>query len=971
MSYPAFENLFSFNGQAQVKPEKEPAVTNTPLADFVDTHEKKVIVVLGKHKYYSLFNAQLMMCGKTSGHEVKGPVKPLNPLNYAWTENSVSMLRFYLAITKFQSVYQKSAEDLISLKALATNPANFDFYLHNHNVSDRITVKSLSRIHLAHILPDVTIFVERQEKSHKVHCELVIRDTPHSINAISVLFDYFVVVDNQWYVFDNANILAILAYFKDHGPVLTVPDKDYEHFTQNVLATMDLHVLVRYATGTKVATTVTRTDIALQKVIYLSDLQNYVTITPVVKYGHTEIPIRSRRQIHEQDEKGNPIRIERHGEYEDEFMALLLRQNENFPEQFENPLLYFYLPKSYFLDRHGFLSMVDDWRGNDIRVLGFNHLKGNKFTPHKATVKIEVSSGVNWFNTHFDVRFGKTRASLQQLYKALKNRSHYIELDDGTLGILPDEWVEKFKTYFRVSERENDYTLRLRKTNYSALDELYHSSELNPAIVNEIASIREKLEDAQNIKPVTAPPDLLAELRPYQLEGLNWLNVLDELNFGGCLADDMGLGKSVQIIAFILLLQKKKGRQTHLILAPTSLMHTWKAEFAKFAPSIQLHVHHGQGKIAPLDFKNYDVIITTYGTIVSDIASLATFLFDYVFVDESQNIKNPSSQRFKAVQLLQARNRITISGTPFENNVWDLYAQFAFACPGLLGSRQYFRDSYAIPIGKFKQKNATKVLNKKIRPFILRRTKQQVASELPEKTEIIVYCELHQAQRELYLQEERKFRDELRTLTDDDVPKHTLQILKGLTKLRQICNSPMLLKDEGVAQEDSDSGKLEMLIDRITGVCDHHKVLVFSQFVSMLDLIGDKLENKNIAYTTLTGKTRDRETIINHFQQDESIRVFLISLKAGGTGLNLVAADYVFIVDPWWNPSVENQAIDRVYRIGQTKNVMAVRLICKNTIEEKMLLIKESKDSIGKYLIHENEGFTGLSKGDLMRLVSG
>jgi SNF2 family DNA or RNA helicase len=969
MPYPPFESITNVDGRDVVRSGKEPVMPLVAPSEWIDTTGKKIIIVLGKHKYYSLFNAQLMVVPLTPNGSLKGTVTPLNPLHFVWKESNVAMLRFYLAIIKFQTFYQRSSTDSESLKALVSNPGHYDIYFHDHQISEKITVRSLRPIHVAHLKPDVKVLVKHHNKTNTISCELKIEDTPYAVTDVTILYDYFITIDNRWYIIDDLAILKIISYFKNNGPVMYIANSEYEDFRQNVLSRIDLHVPLQYLNGANEITRVRRDDIEIEKIIYLSDLQNYVTITPVIKYGSTEIPVCSKRQLYYQDTKGNQVLIERHGELEDDFISLLLKQNEDFPEQLENPLLYFYIPKSYFLNPDWFLPMFEDWSSHNIKVFGFNQLTGHKFSPYKAKIRIEVSSGINWFNTQFDVKFGEARVSLSQINKALKNRNHYIELDNGTVGILPQEWVERFKTYFRVSENDDDYTLRLPKTNFTAIEELYEETELAPSVKHEIISIEDRINKISTTTQVTQPPSLLADLRPYQLQGLNWLNVLDDLNFGGCLADDMGLGKTVQIIAFILLIRAKKGKRTHLIVAPTSLLYSWKDEFTKFAPTVDLHVQYGANKINAAEFANHEVIITTYGTVLAEISSLASFAFDYIFLDESQHIKNPSSQRFRAVQLLQSRNRITISGTPFENSVWDLYAQFAFACPGLLGSRQYFRDSYAIPIGKFKEKRAAKILNKKIGPFILRRTKNQVASELPEKTEMILYCELSASQRELYLKEEKKFRDDLRTLTDDDIPKHAIQILKGLTRLRQICNSPTLLKDEWITEDEAGSGKLDLLIDRIASVCSNHKVLVFSQFVSMLDLIEKRLQAENINYTILTGQTRHREKIINNFQKDDEVRVFLISLKAGGTGLNLTAADYVFIVDPWWNPSVENQAIDRVYRIGQSKNVTAIRMICKNTIEEKMILIKESKSEIAKGVVREDDAVSLLTKENLMELI--
>nr|WP_305051091.1 DEAD/DEAH box helicase [Elizabethkingia bruuniana] len=440
-----------------------------------------------------------------------------------------------------------------------------------------------------------------------------------------------------------------------------------------------------------------------------------------------------------------------------------------------------------------------------------------------------------------------------------------------------------------------------------------------------------------------------AELRTYQREGLNWLNFLDSHNFGGCLADDMGLGKTVQIIAFILSQREKHGHTTSLVVLPTSLLFNWQEELAKFAPSVKVLTHYGADRQkSTADFQKYEVILTTYGMLLSDITFLKKFRFNYIFLDESQTIKNPNSERYKAARLLQSRNRIALTGTPVENNTFDLYGQLSFACPGLLGSKQYFKDIYAIPIDKFEYSKRATELQKKIKPFILRRTKKQVATELPEKTEMLIYCEMNTEQRRIYDLYEKEVRDFISATDEDEIHNKSMHVLTGLTRLRQICNSPVLLKD---GHSGDHAVKIEILTEQIENKFREHKILVFSQFVEMLDLIKAKLDEKNIRYEYLTGQTRNRGAKVQHFQNNEEVRVFLISLKAGGTGLNLTEADYVYLVDPWWNPAVENQAIDRSYRIGQTKNVVAVRMICSGTIEEKMMNLQKKKKKLAQDLI--------------------
>jgi SNF2 family DNA or RNA helicase len=318
--------------------------------------------------------------------------------------------------------------------------------------------------------------------------------------------------------------------------------------------------------------------------------------------------------------------------------------------------------------------------------------------------------------------------------------------------------------------------------------------------------------------------------------------------------------------------------------------------------------------------------------------------------------------------MLQSRNKVVLTGTPVENNTFDIYGQLSFACPGLLGNKLYFKDTYALPIDQFQDFRRAQELQKKIKPFILRRTKKEVAKELPDKTEMVIYCEMSEEQRKIYSSCEKELRDFIASKNQDELTTSSMHVLTGLTKLRQICNSPSLIKEEEYLGEYS--SKMETLIEQIENKSSQHKILVFSQFVGMLDLIKKELEKRAISFEYLTGQTKNRAEKVNAFQGDHTVRVFLISLKAGGTGLNLTEADYVYLVDPWWNPAVENQAIDRSYRIGQKKNVIAVRLICPDTIEEKIMKLQESKNKLVNDLIKTDENMLkSLSKKDLMNIL--
>jgi SNF2 family DNA or RNA helicase len=470
---------------------------------------------------------------------------------------------------------------------------------------------------------------------------------------------------------------------------------------------------------------------------------------------------------------------------------------------------------------------------------------------------------------------------------------------------------------------------------------------------------------------VRVPSTLHTELRHYQQEGLNWLHFLHENEFGGVLADDMGLGKTVQVIAFLLHLKESGSKSTHLLLVPTSLLFNWQVELQRFAPSLKCLTLHGANRTKNTEtLEQYDIILTSYGTLLTDITYLRRFQFSYVLLDESQQIKNPDSQRYQAVQMLKSRNRLAITGTPFENNTMDLYAQFSVVCPGLLGSKKYFQDIYSTPIDRFENRQRSEELQQKIRPFLLRRTKEDVIQELPDKIEQILYCPMGEAQRAVYNAYEKDLRDYLEDKLEDDILRNSIHILRGLTQLRQICDDPRLLQADQLQGEGS--AKIDVLIEQVQSKSSRHKILIFSQFVSMLDLIAIELNKLGIVYETLTGATKNRQAAVDRFQQDPEVRVFLLSLKAGGVGLNLTAASYVYLVDPWWNPAVEDQAIDRAYRIGQHQNVQAVRLICPGTVEEKMRQLQQSKRELSAGLVQSGKAFfSSMTKEDWKSVLGG
>ena len=539
------------------------------------------------------------------------------------------------------------------------------------------------------------------------------------------------------------------------------------------------------------------------------------------------------------------------------------------------------------------------------------------------------------------------------------------------MGILPEAWLQKYSLLFRVGEGKQNQ-LRLSKYHLSVIDELYNNIDETEVMIK-LEEKYERLRSFNRINEVDPPVDLSSILRPYQVAGYHWLNYLNEVGWGGILADDMGLGKTVQALSCLQLFKEKTKSMKALVVCPTTLMFNWENEIKKFTPKLTYKIHHGGERERDKKlFDNFDVVITTYGTLRSDIKFMSETPFDYVVLDESQAIKNPQSKVTKAACLLNAKHRVCMSGTPLQNNTFDIYAQMNFLNPGMLGSVEYFRNEFATPIDKFGEREHKDHLKKLLYPFILRRTKEQVAKDLPAKTETILFCEMEEEQRNIYDAYRNDYRDKiLGVIKEQGIDKSQLTILQGLMKLRQICDSPAIMNEK--EQMPNVSVKLDELTREITENIGNHKALVFSQFLGMLGLIRQKLTELGVKFEYFDGSTSapDREKAIQSFQNDDEVRVFLISLKAGGVGLNLTAADYVYIVDPWWNPAVEQQAIDRTHRIGQTKNIFAYRMICKDTIEDKILQLQDKKRSLARDLVADDTGFVKtLTREDVEYLFS-
>ncbi len=589
-------------------------------------------------------------------------------------------------------------------------------------------------------------------------------------------------------------------------------------------------------------------------------------------------------------------------------------------------------------------------------------------------VQLSVATGIDWFELDGNVDFDGVSASLPSLLKALRNNEKYVRLDDGTHGMLPEEWLKKYGTLADMGQ-QHEGKLKFGSSQALLLDALLAAQD-DVQVDERFAEYRRKLRSFEGVRTVTAPGSFAGTLRRYQEEGLGWLTFLREFRFGGCLADDMGLGKTIQVLALLEsrrteLLPEGQTRKPSLVVVPKSLVFNWIDEASRFTPQLRLLDYSGLDRATLREqFANYDVIVITYGILRRDIVELRKIPFDYAILDESQAIKNSNAQAAKAARLLQADHRLAMTGTPVENHLGELWSLFEFLNPGMLGRSSAFAALTKNGRNREEGDTTLPLLAHALRPFMLRRTKEQVLTELPEKTEQTLFCEMPPKQRKLYDELRDFYRSSLnQRVAELGLNKAKIHVLEALLRLRQAACHPGLVDPKRSAEA---SAKLDLLMEQITEVvAEGHKALIFSQFTSLLAIVREHFDKQGIVYEYLDGQTRDRGAKVKRFQQDAGCPVFLISLKAGGHGLNLTAADYVYILDPWWNPAVEAQAVDRAHRIGQDRHVFAYRLICRDTVEEKIIELQREKRELADAIISADNNVIGnLTAEDLQLLLS-
>ncbi|WP_320950688.1 DEAD/DEAH box helicase [Fusobacterium sp.] len=621
------------------------------------------------------------------------------------------------------------------------------------------------------------------------------------------------------------------------------------------------------------------------------------------------------------------------------------------------------LKSSYFIDNENFIILNEELAKEFVKkellqltgkysIIGTDRLRKYNIKAVKPKISGRFSYNLDYFEGEVEVEVEGDKFSIQQLLNNYK-KDEYIVLSDGTNALINREYIEKLQ---RIFKEEDGNKVKVSFFDMPIVQDMIDEKSFE----NDFMGSKDFFEGINKLAEENIDyPKLNATLRDYQKYGYKWLKYLTDNNLGACLADDMGLGKTLQAIALLTNLHEEKKKKS-MVIMPKSLIYNWENEIKRFSPKLKVGVYYGINRDFSL-LKKVDIILTTYGTIRNDIENLLEQKFDLLVLDESQNIKNINSQTTKAVLLLNAKKRVALSGTPIENNLLELYSLFRFLNPEMFGSVQEFTNDYIVPIQKYSDTSTIEELRKKIYPFLLRRVKKEVLVDLPDKIEKLVYVDMNDEHRRFYEERRKYYYSLLEKNTSSQGNFDKFFVLQAINELRHIVSSPELESKKII------SSKKEVLIENvIEAIENNHKVLVFVNYLSSIESICDSLKENKIKYLKMTGQTKDRQNLVDKFQNDSRYKVFVMTLKTGGVGLNLVSADTIFIYDPWWNTTVENQAIDRAYRLGQDKTVFAYKMIMRNTIEEKILKLQEIKNKLLDDLISEDNLSTkNLSKSDI------
>lgn len=736
--------------------------------------------------------------------------------------------------------------------------------------------------------------------------------------------------DGKWIYRTNMfNSVKSFDHLSKMTSSVTVPEKERELFETNFLAPELIKSNLKFPVEWL------PNEVSVEPIpeIRLLEIDNHLLIELQFKYENFSYPFYDRSEFHLEH---NPkvVKVARNHDKESEWIVLL-RENHRL-KYYEKKNL---VPTCDIVE--WIFEEIPKLEKQNISVLGEDLLRKYKISRSKGKLNIAFQTIDEWLQIDGKLDFGDDSIDFKNLLNSNVKKKKFIKLS-GRHYEIKDEWLNQLLMLQGLADVGDE--IRIHSFHINMIDELFSSFDFTQMELDTRKKVR-SLQQSE-IKPSIVPESIKADLRDYQKDGYSWLKHLYKNKIGGLLADDMGLGKTLQMICLLSSVHSK-GTKKSLIVVPTSLIFNWLDEINKFNSELSACVLEGPTRKQIYKSSKASVFITTYGVIIRDIEWLQKEKFELIILDESQQIKNPSTKSFRSVKLLNAKVRYTLTGTPVENHLLDLWSQFSFITPGLLGNESFFNDNFAKEIATGMNPKRGELLKSIIKPFLLRRTKDKVLSELPPKTEMIIKCKMSEEQEDVY----KKTRDSYHAvftnqLKDFGIHKSRFKALEALTKLRQLTNHPKTVDSEYTG----DSGKIKIMMQMLEEILDeNHTVLIFSQFVKMLTVVKDEFHQRGIEYNYLDGSTRNRKAIVDEFQNENGASVFLISLKAGGVGLNLTKADYVFILDPWWNPAVEMQAVERVHRIGQNKSVFVYRFITENTVEEKVRELQEKK----KILIDE------------------
>lgn len=795
----------------------------------------------------------------------------------------------------------------------------------------------------ASILLSVVDLPKEEDSSRKYNIMPVVTVDGHSIGIPDMLSETLAMAAKKIYTVPAVgdNFLYLHSFIGlINEPDLTTYLSIFKSYFNNIPIEMDGMKTVTDEIPLQMQPTIVLEKIGSDKSLYMhltettADLETVndqgLTLTHIVSIQGSRLIIRRiehcdlsepRKLLQSMISKSAPGREARKAiAYVDNFFII--------PEETASAFLFTYLPE--ILKKY--------------KVLGAEKLKEYKISPVFPKLKVRLSSGIDFLEGDADVEVGSQKISLGQLLSQYKKQK-FVELSDGTRGVMDERYMKRLERIFRNPGKGDK--VKVSFFDLPDIEDLLKEN-LEGRAFSRSRKVYEGFNDIGRSR--LGLPGLKAKLRPYQKLGVKWLRYLYSNGLGGCLADDMGLGKTVQTIALFTLIYPKE-KTPSLIVMPKSLLFNWEAEFAKFAPELKVATYYGPDRDLEKALEA-QVVLTTYAIARNDIEKLMKINFHCIILDESTAIKNVHSQTAQGVFLLHGDHRFALSGTPIENNLTELYSLFRFLNPAMFPSLDDFNKTYTYPIQRQGDQDAMQSLRRKIYPFLLRRTKEEVLTDLPERIEKTLWVKMDEAQALFYNRRRLEFKDEInRSISESGIEKSQFVMFRALSELRRIASVPESLSDGKIH-----SPKIEALVEHLTSaIRAGHKIVVFFNFIAGIELVGEKLEEAGIQFETMTGATSDRRRVVSRFQSDADCKVLLMTLKVGGVGLNLTAADMVFIFEPWWNKAAEEQAVSRLHRMGQKSVVQSFSMITKDTIEEKILQLQQQKKELFDGLIGSDE----------------